>query len=207
MKKGTSYQKVFRKKSTFFIILFGAFAFLIVGMLYWKRFQSKPPELSHNNNPNMSLVTENQIIPGQDCSSNTYTDNQVGFSIDCPDQMKVYIYTNRFDPYLKKQEKIIFLCESQISSDPTQPYYKCPSGGIMIWANGDGWGGGCDPQNRSNLLVNNENESYCLDSNGFRQLYAGDPTYQKDSFLIEGSFSSTFTQVDALNVLKSFKVL
>ncbi len=147
------------------------------------------------------------ITDVQECSENIYVDKQVGFSVMCHDTLKVYAYRDKYNPYLKKQEKILFLCESQITTDTSQGYYLCPAGGIMIWANGDGWGGGGGE--KETVVINGKTYMYSLYSTGFGQLYLGDAYGQnhRNEFLIEGSFSTSFTKEAALKVVKSFKIL
>ena len=195
------------QNNKFIILLVGVLVFVGVASLLFR--SVKPDSSISITQADLNEKTEDKKIEALDCTGNILTDKQAGFSIICPTDLKIYTYRNEYNQYIKKQEKIVFLCESQISSDQSHGYYLCPSGGVMVWANGDGWGGGCNPENKSTITLNGQSQSYCLYSTGFGQLYSGD-IYSKSNgnrFLIEGSFSKSFTKEDALKILGTFKVL
>ena len=172
-------------------------------------------DLSQENTFNQILSTFEFLEPQAstseiktvECVNGTYKDDSVGFSIECPSNVKAYVYKDELSFDKIHQEKIIYFCESPINLGSGQTYQVRCSGGVMVWANGDGWGGGCDPENHSTVLINGQEKGYCLYDEGFGQLYSGDPEYKdkKDRFLLGGIFSKTFTKETALKMLNSFK--
>lgn len=138
-----------------------------------------------------------------DCVNGIYTDTVVGFSIKCPEGSSVYVYRDYYDQYLKKQTRQVSLCMGELVNTPNN-IYICKESGITIWANGEGWGGGCDPPNHATITINNKEEGYCLYDNSFSLLSIGDET-TKNWFLLTGQFSNSFTKKSALDIIKSFK--
>lgn len=145
------------------------------------------------------------------CTGNLIEDKEVGFSITCPRGLRFYTWKNilhsDWPESHNKREKQIFLCESEINTERGHSYNRCDSAGIMIWANGNGWGGGCDPINQSTILFNGKDRFMCLGTDSFGGLGTESTGNYKSSFLIEGSFSETFTKENAFKVLASFKTL
>ncbi|MBX4206038.1 hypothetical protein KW795_02470, partial [Candidatus Microgenomates bacterium] len=135
-----------------------------------------------------------------------YRDNLAGFAITYPDSLKVYTYRNEFNIYTQMQEKMLFFCENDIKDKTGDNYFRCPNGGIMIWVNGDGWGGGCDPQDHEIIRMLGYDIGYCSYDNGFGELYPINEI-SNNQYLIQGSFSKTFTKDEAIEILKSFEIL
>lgn len=141
------------------------------------------------------------------CTGNIFVNDELGYEITCPQGLTIYTYQDEYNPYMKKQESMIFLCEQPITQDTSHGYYLCPAGGIMIWANGDGWGGG--GRELETMMLDGKKHSFALYPTGFGQLYTGDVYSENNGnrFLIQGSFSSTFTKSDAFKVLASFQTI
>ena len=166
-------------------------------------------DLLNEVSESIPIKSENiSIIEGVPCTDNKITDNSVGFSITCPSNLKLYTYRDNLIVN-NKREKMLYFCESQIINSNSIAYQTiCPTGGIIIWANGDGWGGGCDSEFMTTTILAGKTTTYCLRPEGFGGLYAGDHIEkQGNAFLIEGSFSDTFTKEDALQMLSTFKIL
>jgi len=108
------------------------------------------------------------------CSGGIITDDDTGLSLMCPENLTMYVTENKYNEYFDKQEKTILLCESPVEYIAENSMYQCLSGGITIYANGDGWGGGCNPEWKSTLLVDSGQRSFCLFDTGFSQVYFGE---------------------------------
>lgn len=128
----------------------------------------------------------------------SYTDDMFNFLIDCPNNLNIVVQRDEFNSGLNKHEKIVNLCETL----EVDEFGRCIGGGVKIWANGDGWGGGCDENMHADILINNKSVNYCLYENGFSHIGVKDGN---NRFLIEGTFSSTFTKEDALKILSTFR--
>lgn len=190
--------------------ILAGFLFLLCAFVFASFFESKtylPRDvINRTQEPGSNENATENKIEKRDCSGTAYIDLETGFSINCPENLKVYIYRDSYNPNLKKQEKIVFLCETEISTDAMNGYYRCPSGGIMVWANGEGWGGGGGVT--ETIQIGASKYTYSSHQNGFGQLYLGDVNSKlnRNRYLIEGSFSSTFKKMDATELLKSFKM-
>ncbi len=155
--------------------------------------------------PNPYIKPSEYDVVVYDCGNNTYEDVDFGFSIECPQGIKMYTVLKR-PTYYGLTEKISFLCETEVEMDENG-YYKCPGGGIEIWANGDGWGDGCDAELHTTLVIDGEAKNFCLGDSWFSQLSFGtsDRSPNQNAYLLTGNFSENFAKEKALVVLKSLK--
>jgi hypothetical protein len=129
-----------------------------------------------------------------------YENSEADFSIEYPNYLlrQEYKFKEGFGT-------AIFFCETAINLTKDS-FYRCDSGGVMVWYNGDGWGGGCDPEFQKSIVVDDQSRTYCQFSSGFGELYVGQREEgDKNEFSIGGSFSDKFTLSEAEKMLKSFK--
>lgn len=167
--------------------------------------ESTPTAISTNPTSQPTLSSVSSTV-GSKPGWRMYQDKDVGFTVEFPEQLSPYLYRDEFNQYIQKREKVIFFCETPIDQKSGQGYFKCTSGGIMVWANGDGWGGGCDMEYHDSKEVAGEEKDFCIYDTGFGQLYLNIAT-DENRFLIEGKFSNTFTNNMAWGILKSFEIV
>lgn len=136
--------------------------------------------------------------------SERYVDDKGNYSIYVPEDLKMTVYKEEYVEEIDAWEKIVIFCDTDLAKgDP-----KCPSGGIQIWVNGDGWGGGCDPREHADLLVGDEELDACLYETGFSHVYVNSdvPYGEGNRYLINGGFSEKLTKDEALKMLSTFTV-
>ncbi len=159
---------------------------------------SQLPQPSVAPSPTPATISKASTKP---CDG-TYTDADFHFSIPCPANSTAYVTVDEENPYMHQHQKMIFLCDAPLKPDETQGYYRCTGGGMLIWINADGLGGGCDARDYQKLKFNGEDVEYCMSSTGFGQLYT---THGSDRYYLTGSFSKTFTKENALKALSALK--
>lgn len=199
--------KYFQKNKVKLLLLIGIL--VIIGVVTFSFRKVYPDSSSQTPTAESNPGSSTEEIKSQNCTGDRITDKQAGFSITCPSNLKVFTSRVEYNQYIEKYEKIIFFCENQVIPKPNEGYIFCPGGGVKVWANGDGWGGGCSPEYLSIIILDGQSGSYCLYPTGFGQMYAGDIHSENNGsrFNITGTFSQSFTKDDALKMLSSFKVL
>lgn len=200
-----------RKKDLLFALIL-VFIIIIGALFFLNRPISKLTTVEKMSKMLTSDYSGNEVLEQlvvRECAGNVVTNAEAGFSILCPEGLTMYIYPPKLNQYVRKMESRIFLCESDLDTDPSHGYNFCKSGGLMIWANGDGWGGGCDAKNHREITVDGKTYEACLFDDGVGQLYVGSRDVETASprFLLESNFSDTFTQEQALGVIATFKML
>jgi len=85
-------------------------------------------------------------VKTEECDDGLYVDNEVGFTIACPPNIKAYIYKDVPSYNADLREKMIYFCESPISPREGLGFQSRCGGGVLVWANGDGWGGRMRPR-------------------------------------------------------------
>lgn len=143
----------------------------------------------------------------QTCESDVYVDNELGFSVSCPPDMYTYTMKDEFNQDMGKLEKILQFCETPLEIDDYNERFICKSGGLKIWANGEGFGGGCDPEHWFTLTINGSQEPYCLINTSISFVHTNDGKLENEGneYRLSGTFSDSFTKENLLNTIASFK--
>ena len=99
-----------------------------------------------------------------------------------------------------KNQQRVFVCGDSLS-DPKYGYQRCKTEGVMVWSNGDGWGGGCENEYVELTTNDGQKVNACFSTMGFSGIGLSN---NGDRFLIEGVLSEHFQQTDVKKVIESF---
>jgi hypothetical protein len=98
-----------------------------------------------------------------------------------------------------------FICESKLIHSDNN--YDCSGGMLSIWANGDGWGGGCDVEYVAKFGFAGGEIQYCQSDKWLNHLYIGGEKspISKNEHYIHGTFSKMLTKEKAIEMLQSLE--
>jgi len=154
---------------------------------------TSPNDISDQINLGRDTYEILEIEPG----INKLISQEADFSLVYPSYLKVYDYTSDRE----RMGRQIFLCETEIFKRSDVHYQKCPAG-MMVWYDGDGWGGGCNQEFKSTIKYRNKEVSFCQTGDSFGQLYLKEDN-GLHNYLIEGRYSSAFTPSVSEQIIQS----
>jgi hypothetical protein len=160
--------------------------------------QTDPSDISDKINLGKDTY---KIISSDNQGFNKFVSTEANFSFEYPEDLLVSDYTSDAE-HMGRQ---IFICEVDIIPRSDVHYQKCTSG-MMIWYDGDGWGGGCSEEYHNSIIYDNESHSYCNYDDRFAQLYLNLNTGREHKFLIEGQYSEIFTPEVASKIIQSIVI-
>jgi hypothetical protein len=202
-------KKVKQKKFSLLFTTFIVALILLIGISYVEfnknQRETKITEDEHISYVESPVDISDRINTGKDTYSlvslgnglNKFTSHEANFSFEYPNDLRLYDYLLRG---INMGRKII-LCSEDIIKRSDVPY-MCPSGGIFIWYDGDGWGGGCDQEMLQPININNKKTKYCENPPYFGGLNTRTSSHR---FLVEGVYSQSFTKETFLQIIHSMK--
>ena len=239
-RSGKKNVNIFRYKYVLAVIVFIGFGF-IVYFQQQSKFSAIPPlnsvEIANNSSTNssrptptvdpiyalnsQSMIYNTSPDPQSSVDSNykQYQNSQADFTIDYPN----FLTRTEYYPLHKEgvgipPAKMIFFCEKPLDIsklDFTQSGKGfCEGGGIEIQYDGNGWGGGCDSENRDTIVMMGKAAGYCSYPTSFSQLYYGPPRgeenntkYNPHSFSLTGVYGDRLSKSEVEKMIATFKVI